>query len=82
MPCVATRPRTLTDDLLETATGFSALSAGVLWFSIYLITENAPELCTTTPRLLAHCALCYPAAFSTLGALIGVAMLLHRRRAA
>ena len=66
-------------DLLELAAGLSAITAGVLWLSVYVLTDTAPELCSTTPRLLSHCALCYPAATATLAALGGGLALLRRR---
>jgi hypothetical protein len=81
MPSVITRPKVTAADMLELTTGLFAVSAGVLWAWVYMITETAPELCTTTPRLLAHCPLCYPAAFATLAALIGGGLLLRQRLA-
>lgn len=82
MPRVITRPQVAASDMLELATGLFAITAGVLWAWVYMVTEGAPELCTTTPRLLAHCPLCYPAAFATLAALMSGGMLLRRRLSA
>ena len=66
-------------DLLELVSGLAAVTSGVLWYAVYLLTEAAPELCSATPRLLSHCALCYPAAAATLTALAGGMALLWRR---
>lgn len=82
MPRAIALPGATTIDILELATGFSAITAGVLWFWIYVVTEASPELCTTTPRLLAHCALCYPAVLVTLAAVVGGGMLLRARLSA
>lgn len=68
-------------DLLELISGLAAVVAGVLWMSVYLLTETAPELCSATPSLLGHCALCYPAAAATVVAVVGGGMLAWRRRA-
>ena len=82
MPRVITRPLAVTSDVLELTTGLLAITAGFLWAWVYMVTEGAPELCTTTPRLLAHCPLCYPAAFTTLVALMSGGLLLRRRLSA
>lgn len=66
-------------DRLELAAGLSAITAGALWMSVYVLTAAAPELCSTTPRVLSHCALCYPAAAATLAALAGGVALLKRQ---
>ena len=67
-------------DLLELFSGLAAIAAGALWLSVYVLTETAPELCSATPDLLHHCALCYPAAAATLAALAGGAALIWRKR--
>lgn len=82
MPSVVTRLKVTTGDVLELTTGFFAVSAAVLWAWVYMAARAAPDLCTTTPRLLAHCPLCYPAAFATLAALIGGGLLLRARLSA
>ncbi len=68
-------------DLLELISGLAAVVAGVLWLSVYLLTEGAPELCSTPPSLLGHCLLCYPAAAATVAAVVGWGALIWRRRA-
>jgi hypothetical protein len=73
------RPEKPAIDLLELASGLAAITAGSLWLLVYVLTDAAPELCSTTPRLISHCALCYPAAVATLAALIGGVALLRRR---
>lgn len=66
-------------EITELLSGLAAVSAGVLWFWVYLLTRDVPELCSASPRLLGHCPACYPAALLTLAALAGGAMLLLRR---
>ena len=83
MTRVLIAPMDLTGDRLELASGLSAITAGVLWFVVYLMAESAPELCSPAPRLLVleHCPLCYLAAAATLVALVGgVTLILRRRR--
>ena len=82
MPKATTAPAARPDiDALELATGLPAITAAVLWTGVWMITRGAPELCTSTPSLLAHCPLCYPAAFATLATLVSGGFLLKRRLA-
>jgi hypothetical protein len=80
MPRASIVPLDLTDDRLELASGLSAVAAGVLWFWVYLMADSGPELCSTAPRLLEHCPLCYLASAATLVALAGGLALIQRRR--
>ncbi len=80
MPLAMTvRPADSASELLELMTGLAAISAAVLWFWIYLAASGQGDLCTSTPHLLAHCPLCYPAVFATLATIIGGWMMIGRR---
>lgn len=73
------RAHVLASDVLELAMDLSATTAIVLWLWVLITTIGEPELCSSTPALLSHCPLCYPAAFATLVALVSGGLLLRRR---
>jgi len=83
MPRTLTASRAVsTDELLQLAAGLSGITATVLWLSVALLTAAAPELCSSTANVLAHCPLCLPAALATLAALVSGGALLRRSLAA